>query len=87
MLQYISPGADLIGRQLPNAYLLVLVQTLDLFDRTSDRVPGMGQLRGHIDVEAHGYIRVGWMVDDPWRRSSRFVSEKEVIHGAWCSKR
>lgn len=52
-------------------------QTLDLLDRTSDRVPSMGQLRGHINIDPQGHIRNGWVAGNVQRWSLRSLQEKE----------
>jgi hypothetical protein len=45
------------GREFPNTYLAFAVQTLDLFDRTSERVLRLGQLRGHFNLDSYGHIQ------------------------------
>lgn len=62
-------------------------QTLNLFDRASERVPYMGQLRGHTDFDRRRHIRIGWMADDVQRQLSRSLQGEEEAQGAQCNKR
>jgi hypothetical protein len=54
---YISLLARLFGRQFPNMYLELALQTLDRLDRTSKRSLRSGQLRGHINFDSRRHIQ------------------------------